>query len=225
MKDKLKTLAAALWAKWKCLRAKLPFWPRRWKVIRNLAVAIALLAATPVVMDWPVFSKEAAFHRLEAQSLLSPSEVVMQVGNCYVTEGEDWITVGVVRSYRSDWKPFQSAFPEICYVVPKDETSVFLLPSLYGNDIIAVASGLPEEAQRGVLHIEIGEGPVEAVRDEHDILVFRIGGHALSWLELRGKLQNDAYTLELLDGEGNLLQQVEGRLPDYLTFLNGMMAD
>lgn len=225
MKAMLNSLLSALMAKWKRLRSKFPVWPRRWKVIRNLAVVIALLAAAPAIMDWPVFSREAAMRRLEAQALLSPSELIMRVGNTYVMEGEDWITVGVAYHHDNWWKPFQNIVPEIYYVVPKREVAVLLLPDLEDDKIVAAASGLPKESEQGVLTLGIGERAVHAVQDEHDLMVFRIGNHALSWLDLRGKLPNDSYTLELLDADGNFLQRVEGKFPDYLTFLNGQMMN
>ena len=223
MKAKLDSLLGTLWAIWKRFRSKLPVWPRRWKVIRNLTVAIVLLAAAPAIMDWPVFSQEATFRRLEAQALLSPSELIMRVGNTYVMEGEDWITVGMTYHHDNWWKPFQNIVPEIYYVVPKREVSVLLLPELEDDKIVAVASGLPEEAKQGVLTLDIGERVVNAVRDEHDLMVFRIGNHSLSWLDLRGKLPDNSYTLELLNDNGELLQRMEGKFPDYLTFLNGQM--
>lgn len=224
MNAKVKKVMGALWAGWKRLRAKFPVWPRRWKVLRNLTVAAVLMVLVPEVLDWPVFGREAALRRLEAQALLSPSELVLRVGNAFVTEGEDWITVGIVNHYDSNWKLFQKDHPEIFHVVPKGDVTVFLLPELEDGKLVAVAAGLPDGAQRGVLDLAVANRSAEAVRNEEGWMVFRIEEHSLDWLDLRGKIREDSYTLELLDASGKSVRRVEGKLPDYLVFLTGQHA-
>ena len=224
MRAAIKALPGTLWAAYKRLRAKFPVLTRQWKVARNLSAALLLLAVTPAVMGWPVLNREAAFRRLEAQALLSPTELVLQKNSAFVTEGEDWITVGMVRRFNSSWKPFQKDHPDIYHVIPKDKLTVFLVPELEDNALVAVAVGLPEEVESGVLELDAASGQAEAVRDERGWLVFRFETHSLDFMDLMGRVKEDGYALELRDAGGNTVRQVEGRFPHYLHFLSGQFA-
>ena len=94
--------------KWRIWTNRLPSLPRKWRVAGNLALALLVLAALPVLLDWPLRSSEAVFRQLEREALLSPSELVLQWGEAFLTEGEDWVAVGKVERYDTPWKPFQN---------------------------------------------------------------------------------------------------------------------
>lgn len=134
---------------------KLPKLSRKVKIIRNLAVCALVLAALPWVLDWPTNDSEEVFRRLERQALLSPSEIVLQWGEAFLTEGEDWITVGKVDKYSSSWKPFQKKIAYITNAVPKGELAVVALPDTKGDVLRVAVHGIPEEAVTGSLSLTI----------------------------------------------------------------------
>lgn len=226
MSGKIKALPGTLWAAWKGFRRIFPVWPRRWKVARNLMLSVLLLAAALPAMGWPVLGKEAAFRRLEAQALLSPSELMLQEGNAFVTRGKDWITVGTVNHYGESWKPFQHDHPEIFHVIPRDELSVFLMPETAADGALqAVAVGLPEGAEKGVLKLDLAYETVEATRNEQGWMIFRIEAHPLRFYDLQDNIEPNGFTLELLDAGGNTVLHKKGELPVYLTFLSGQFTE
>ena len=136
---------------------KLPKLPRWGKLLRNLLLCLLVLALVPWVTDWPSNDSEKIFRRLERQVLLSPSEIVLQWGEAFLTEGEDWITVGKVGKYSSSWKPFQKKIAYITNVVPKGELAVVALPDTTGDVLRVAVHGLPEEVVTGELSLTVSD--------------------------------------------------------------------
>jgi len=224
---------------------KLPKLSRKGKIIRNLAVCALVLAALPWVLDWPTNDSEEVFRRLERQALLSPSELVLQVGEAFLTEGEDWVAAGEVHKYSSSWKPFQKKTAYINYVLPKGELTVIPLPdSSTEKGLVVAVHSLPEHVTSGLLEITVsiedrrGENfPAQetfkvAAEREGDWLFFEVRSHgkhdetewcimgALWWeMTLGSGVPEYPYTLELYDADGNTVERVESTLPRSNRFL------
>lgn len=130
--------------KWRKWTDRLPSLPRKWRVVRNLALALLVLAALPVLLDWPLRSSEAVFRQLEREALLSPSELVLQWGEAFLAEGEDWVAVGKVERYDTPWKPFQNKKAYITNVAPKEGVVVVALPDVSWDSLRVAVTGLPE---------------------------------------------------------------------------------
>ena len=153
----------------KSKRAKRPGLLEKGRVIRNLILCVLLLAALPWLLDWPDFTAGAAFRHLERKALLSPSEVVLRVGDAFLTEGEDWIAVGTVEEYDSSWKPFQNRMPYLTNVMPKGGLVAAALPAVEDDTLTVAVTGLPGEAAAGTLSLTVsgvenspGVQPLEA---------------------------------------------------------------
>ncbi len=141
---------------------RLPKLPRKWRIIRNLAVLPVLLVFALDLLEWPSLSAYGAFHRLESSYLLTPSRLVLQLGRNRTTvclsEGESWITMGSVMEYDSGGKPLDiDKFRAILhYVLPKEGTVVVPIPAADEDDCIyAAVWGGPEEAVSGTLELEL----------------------------------------------------------------------
>lgn len=226
---------------------KLPKLTRKGKIIRNLAVCALVLAALPWVTDWPTNDSEEVFRRVERQALLSPSEIVLQVGEAFLTEGEDWITAGEVSEYSESWKPFQKKIAYINYVLPKGGLTVVPLPdSSTEQGLVVAVHGLPEDAASGMLEITISDVEnrgldfperetfrVEAGR-EGEWIFFEVRSHgkhdektnewcimdALWWeMTLGSGVPEYPYTLELYDDSGKIVAEVSAQLPRSNRFL------
>lgn len=226
---------------------KLPKLSRKVKIIRNLAVCALVLAALPWVLDWPTNDSEKVFRRVERQALLSPSELVLRVGEAFLTEGEDWIAAGEVSEYSESWKPFQKKIAYINYVLPKGGLTVIPLPdSSTEQGLVVAVHGLPENAASGLLEITISDVEhrgldfpdretfrVAAERTD-DWILFEVRSHgkhdektnewcimdALWWeMTLGSGVPEYPYTLELYDADGNTVERVESTLPRSNRFL------
>jgi hypothetical protein len=139
----------------KTIVKKLPKLTRKGKIVRNLAVCALVIAAIPWVTDWPTNNSEEVFRRVERQALLSPSEILLQWGEAFLVEGEDWIAVGKVDKYTDSWKPFQKKIAYINNVVPKGEPAVVALPDTEGNVLWVAVHGVPEEVVTGELSLTV----------------------------------------------------------------------
>ena len=134
---------------------KLPKLPRWGKLLRNLLLCALVLAALPWVTDWPTNDPEEVFRRVERQALLSPSELILQKGDAFLTEGEDWIAVGNVEEYSSSWKPFQKKIGYINNVLPKGGLVVVALPDASHGNLVVAVTGIPEGAVTGSLEMVV----------------------------------------------------------------------
>lgn len=233
--------------RWKAARAKRPKLLKKGRVIRNLLLCGLLLAALPRLLNWPDFTAEAAFRQLERKALLSPSEIVLRVGDAFLTEGEDWVTVGKVEEYDSSWKPFQNRMPYLTNVIPKGGLVVAALPVVEDNTLTVAVTGLPDEAAAGTLSLTVSgvkNSPdprsmereetftASAVRQE-EWMFFRLEAHdhgenavcileKLWWELTMGKgVEQYPYTLELRDGSGRSVGLVSASLPPDQRFLSG----
>lgn len=242
MKVRIKALAKGLWG-------RCPHWPRKWRVVRNLMLSGLLLLTLPWLLEWPDLTDEGVFRHLERTALLSPSQLVLREGDAFLTEGEDWVTVGKLETYGNWVRPFQHKQPYINYVIPKGELIVVALPEVVDGTLTVAVTGLPDEAASGTLSLTISD-----VRNPHedfaqmeeqetftastarrgDWMFFRLEPHEhggntyycmleVLWHELslgRG-LDQYPYTLALRDSNGGLIELTEGELPQEQRFLNG----
>lgn len=228
-------------------KKRLPKLTRRGRVIRNLALAALVLALLPGLLDWPAWSSERVFRRLEREALLSPSEIVLRKGESFLTEGEDWITVGQVEQYDSTWKPLQRKRAVINHVLPKGELAVAGLPEVNDHVLTVAVHGMPERAAAGKLSVTISgldpnwtqfrpeeeETFTDWAAREGDWLFFDLASHGdhpgldracmmdYLWHEvaLGWGLEQYPYTLELMDEQGTSLGIYSGTLPPDLRFL------
>jgi len=234
----------AAWNKWK---ARLPVLPRKWRLVRNVLLAALALGALPVLLDWPVWSAEAAFRKLEREALLSPSEIVLRVGDAFLTEGEDWIAVGQVENYDTNWKPFQKKMAYINHVLPKGGLIVAAIPEVEDDALTVAVTGLPEDAAGGTLTLTVSGvdlHPVDGWRTmgeesftasavrEGEWMFFRLAVHdhgegaqcimeRLWWeLTMGQAVAQYPYTLELRNAHGAAVGIDSGTLPADLRFLD-----
>lgn len=234
---------------WKTLWRKLPKLSRRSRVIRNLLLSGLLLAALPWLLDWPALTAEAAFHQLERSALLSPSELVLRVGNAFLAEGEDWVTVGVAEEYGDNWKPFQNKMPYLVNVVPKDGLVVVALPEVENDTMTVAVTGLPDRAEGGILsltisgvenqldflHMEETETFTAQASRQGEWMFFRLEAHEhgadsvcileqlwRTFLFGRG-VDQYPYTLELWDAQGEIVDTAASVLPPDQRFLDGRL--
>lgn len=242
MKARIKAFAKRLWA-------RLPHWPRKWRVIRNLTL-IGLLALTlPWLLGWPAFTDRAVLRQLERAALLSPSQLVLREGDTFLTEGEDWVTVGKLERYGNWVKTFQHKMPYLMYVFPKGELIVAPLPEVVDDTLTVAVTGLHDQAASGTLSLTISDVQHPVVKyskmgaetftataaRQGDWMFFRLEAHEHGentfcilealWQEMwmgRG-LDQYPYTLELRDGSGRVVDLRAGELPQYQRFLDGYL--
>lgn len=141
---------------------RLPKLPRRWRIVRNLALAAVLTVLVLELLEWPTFSARSAFQRLEGAYLLTPSRLVLQIERGrttgYLSEGDSWITVGSVEKYDDAGKPLNidKNVATLHQVLPKEGIVVVLLPVKNGSDgAVAAVWGGPEEAVSGTLELDL----------------------------------------------------------------------
>lgn len=141
---------------------RLPKLPRRWRIVRNLALAAVLVLLVLVLLEWPSLSSYRAFQRLEGAYLLTPSRLVFQVerGNTvgYLSEGDSWITVGSVETYNDAGKPLNidKKIATLHQVLPKEGIVVVILPAKNeDNGAVAAVWGAPEQAVSGTMELEL----------------------------------------------------------------------
>ena len=141
---------------------RLPKLPRRWRIVRNLALAAVLAVLALELLEWPSLSPYALFRRLEGAYLLTPSRLVLQVGRGrtigYLSEGDSWITVGSVEKYDDAGKPLNidKNIAILHQVLPKEGIVAVLLPAKNGSGgaVVAVWGG-PEEAVSGTMELDL----------------------------------------------------------------------
>ena len=229
---------------WKKLTARLPRLPRKWRIVRNLGAVALMLAALPALLDFPALTADAAFRQAERQFLMTPSELVLRVGEGYLTCGEDWVTVGQVRRH-SSMGPYQKYQGIINNVLPRDELAVVFIPGEVEGVYTAAAFGLPEGAASGALELTVSgvdsvvgggwhlkEETFTARADRQgEWMFFAIAPHQHDgamqtciletlWWEFNWTgVGQWPYTLTLLDANGEPIQTVEGTLPVDRRFL------
>lgn len=158
------------WDRVKSWWDRLPKLPRRWRIVRNLAAAAVLAVLVLTLLEWPSLSPCGAFRRLEGAYLLTPSRLVFQVGRGktagYLSEGDNWITVGSVEQYDSAGKPLNidKNVAILHQVLPKEGIVVVILPAKnQDNGVVAAVWGAPEEAVSGTLELDL-KGISDATR-------------------------------------------------------------
>lgn len=222
--------------------------PRGWKIVRNLAAALLLVWLALWLFGWPDWAGYWAFRQMEAQYLLSPSQVVCTAQDgrspyaAYLTEGEDWITVGKTTSMRGYGLPLPQSFPVICHILPKEGAVLAALPAPDEDGaLIAALWGAPPEAVSGTLELDLTgvDGGVfsaparetftaRGTREENGWFFFRFlpdSNHqgqelcAISALwEWEARLTRNGvgerpYRLTLLDSQGGTVSVQSGTLP------------
>lgn len=137
---------------------------RGWKIVRNLTAALLLAALALRLWGWPAWMGYWAFRHLEAQYLLTPSQVILtnqsrdRQYTSYLTEGENWITVGRSSLVRYGGLPFSKAVPWINHLLLKEGIVVTALtaPNRDGGMTVAVW-GAPSEAVSGTMEVDLAE--------------------------------------------------------------------
>lgn len=152
------------WARVKKWWDRLPKLPRRWRIVRNLALAAVLAVLALELLEWPSLSPYALFRRLEGAYLLTPSRLVLQVERSgtigYLSEGDSWITVGSVQKYNDAGKPLNidKKVAILHQVLPKEGIVAVLLPAKNGSGGAVVAVwGAPEEAVSGTMELDLAD--------------------------------------------------------------------
>lgn len=225
MKEKLKKL----WG-------RLPKLPRRWRIVRNLALAAVLAVLALTLLEWPALSSYASFRRLEGAYLLTPSRLVFQVGDGwsagYLSEGDSWITVGSVSKFKSSGKPLNldRNYALLHYILPKEGIVAVLLPAkTEENGAVVAVWGAPEEAVSGTMELDLKgiSDPVslrrvpgletfsaQARRREDGWFIFQFVPHD-------GHPENTSCAMEMLLWGGPAFRWAEMEQPYRLTLTDG----
>lgn len=159
---KIPGFAEKRWERVKKWWNRMPKLPRRWRIVRNLALAAVLAVLALELLEWPSLSPYALFRRLEGAYLLTPSRLVLQVDRGrtigYLSEGDSWITVGSVETYNDAGKPLNidKNIAILHQVLPKEGIVAVLLPAKNGSGgaVVAVWGG-PEEAVSGTMELDL----------------------------------------------------------------------
>lgn len=159
---KIPGFAEKRWERVKKWWDRMPKLPRRWRIVRNLALAAVLAVLALELLEWPSLSPYALFRRLEGAYLLTPSRLVLQVERGrtigYLSEGDSWITVGSVETYNDAGKPLNidKNIAILHQVLPKEGIVAVLLPAKNGSGgaVVAVWGG-PEEAVSGTMELDL----------------------------------------------------------------------
>ncbi len=141
---------------------RLPKLPRRWRIVRNLALAALLVLLVLVLLEWPSLSSYRAFQRLEGAYLLTPSRLVFQVERGktagYLSEGDSWIAVGSVSKFDDAGKPLNldRNYALLHYILPKEGIVAVLLPAKNEhNGAVVAVWGAPEQAVSGTMELDL----------------------------------------------------------------------
>ena len=141
-------------------KLRFPRLSRRARVLRNFGLSLLLLTAFGALLGFPPLTKYGVFRRLEAEYLLTPSQVVYRmdkiVSAAYLTQGDGWITVGKVNTLDGGGTPFFHHFGVITHVLPQDSMQVVILPTstVDGSTVVALW-GAPEEAAAGEIALTL----------------------------------------------------------------------
>ena len=143
--------------------------PRSVRIVRNFALSLVLLAAFWILLGVPPLTRYGAFRRLEAEYLLTPSQLVYRsegdYESAYLAQGEGWLAAGLVEKLDNGTRA------SITHVLPCGERHVFPLPARDGKgNTVLVLSGAPAEAATGELTLTL-EG-VEVTFNAAMILAF-----------------------------------------------------
>lgn len=159
---KIPEFAEKRWDRVKKWWDRMPKLPRRWRIVRNLALAAVLALLALELLEWPSLSPYALFRRLEGAYLLTPSRLVLQVERGrtigYLSEGDNWITVGSVEKYDNAGKPLNidKNIAILHQVLPKEGIVAVLLPAKNGSGgAVAAVWGGPEEAVSGTMELDL----------------------------------------------------------------------
>lgn len=139
---------------------RIPRLSRRARIVRNFLLALLLLAAVVLALGVPPLTKYGVFRRLEKEYLLTPSQLVYQIDRggaaAYLSQGESWITAGMVRTLDSGGTPLFHYKGYLNYVLPRDEMQVLILPldTEDGSTVVALW-GAPEGAATGELELTL----------------------------------------------------------------------
>lgn len=234
---------------WKKFAARLPRLSRKGRIIRNLTLTLLALILLPWVSEWPTWSTERVFRQLEQRALLTPSEIVLRVGDAFLSEGEDWVTVGKVEHYDNAWKPFQNKNAFLTNVEPKDGLIVVAVPEVVDDTLTVAVTGLPERAASGTLSLTVSgiKQTLDFLKMEPEETFTASGVRQGDWmffeLKAHGHGENEIcimerlwteltlgegvarypYTLELRSGSGEQVKLVSDILPQSMRFLDSRL--
>lgn len=176
---------------WECL----PKLPRKWRIVRNLAVAALAAALIPPLLEWPCLDAYRAFQRIEGAYLLTPSRLVLQEkdGWCtgYLSEGDSWIAVGSVSGLNSTDRPLNldRNYAMLHQVLPKEGIVAVLLPAKNENNGAVVAVwGSPEEAAYGTMELDLA-----GIKGRHEDMLGREPIQALETFTAQARRREDGW--------------------------------
>lgn len=140
-------------------KVRLPRLPRWGKILRNLALALLLLGVVWGAMGFPILTKYGEYQRLLKENLLETDRLVYRLdqpgyASAFLTQGEDWFTVGRVTQIDGGGSPVTNYYGVITNVLPLDQLNVVLLPlGLEDDSAVAAVAGAPAEAASGQLEL------------------------------------------------------------------------
>jgi len=221
--------------------------PRKWKILRNLLVTLCLIVAALAAMEWPTLTMQGAYRKLEGKMMLTPSEIVYshktKGEEAIITQGEGWITAGVVQkmSYNNRW--FRENWAVIQHIVSDGELAVLPVSVQTENkELVVAVHGFPEGTASAKMELDLfGIESVwyndaftpanetitaQAEPTENGWLFFTFSGHdhdphicALYAMWSNNVfpwlgLDEYAYRLDFYDEQGDLLDSVSANLPE-----------
>jgi len=134
--------------------------PRKWKIARNLFVAVCLVTVALIAMDWPAMTMGGAYRQQEGKMMLFPSEIVYSHKTkreaVFITQGDGWITAGVVdkMSFSNHWFPEHWAV--IQHIVSDEELAVLPMSvQTEDSELVIAVHGFPEGTASAKMELDL----------------------------------------------------------------------
>lgn len=221
--------------------------PRKWKIVRNLFITVCLITVALTALEWPTLTMRGAYRQLEGKLMMAPSEIVYTHKRnqeaVFITQGDGWITAGVVEkmSYSNRW--FQENWAVIQHIVSDQELAVLPMSTeTKDGELVVAVHGFPEGTASARMELDLFgiEGVwyndafapadetitarAEPTEDGWLFFTFVSHDHSPHSCALYAMWANHvfpsvgldeyAYRLEFVDKQGNILDNISSNLPE-----------
>lgn len=221
--------------------------PRKWKIMRNLILAVCLVPTALTAMEWPALTMQSAYRQLEGKLMLAPSEIVYShktnQAASFITQGDGWISAGVVEkmSFSNRW--FQENWAVIQYLVSDQELAVLPMSIQTKNlELVIAVHGFPEGTASAKMELDLfgveGVWYHDEFRPADETMTAQTEPNEDGWLfftfaphehgsqicALKAMwadhvfptigLDEFSYRLKFMDVNGTVLKSIDDKLPD-----------
>lgn len=220
--------------------------PRKWKIARNALLSVIMITVALTVANWPAMTMRGAYRQQEGKLLLDPSEIIYthktKRESVFITQGEGWISAGVVEKMSFNNALFRQNRAVIQYIVSDEELAVFPMSSATKDGELVVAiHGFPVQTTSACMEIDLfgiegvwfndafspGNETITARAQQGEngwlFFVFESHNHDPHMCALEAMWANNVfphlgldeytYRLRFMDETGNVIDTVSGTLP------------